>query len=71
MHRCEWPDKKGSFHFNSDFSGDVIVAIEGRQDVLIPGEAMEWFLATMINYKLGDVSEDITIAVMKRLKGAK
>ena len=76
MHSVAFPsesDKKGSFHFNSDFSGDVKVTIEIPEvpgsfvEVDIPGVAVIRLLETIIEYKLGNVREDISDIILKQI----
>jgi len=70
--------------FNSDFSGDVKVNLrmpegakhpveevhgyEAYAQVSIPGEAFERLLWTMIDYKLGDLGDDVAKLILDRLK---
>jgi hypothetical protein len=76
MHSVDFPpeaDKKGSFHFNSDFSGDVKVTMEipavpgSFVEVEIPGVALTRLLETIIEYRLGNVREDIADLIIKQI----
>jgi len=76
-HSIQFPAEspvQGSFHFNSDFSGDVLICVrrehhsENEYDELsIPGVALEHFLGTMIERKLGDVGDDIMRLILGKI----
>ena len=73
MHSVDFPPeagKKGSFQFNSDFSGDVLITMDESDlypEFSIPGAALESLLETMIEYKLGNIREDIAELVLRAI----
>lgn len=84
MHAFDFPDKAGTFLFNSDFSGDVRIHLrdsrgkfecttdQDREEIAaefrVPGAALEAFLWRMIEYKLGDIGEAVAEVIIGKLK---
>lgn len=77
MHSLPFPENCGmigTFHFNSDFSGEVMICVrrdhhtEHEYDEFeIPGAALEHLLGELIERKLGNIGEDIMNLILGKI----
>ena len=76
MHTLEFPEtagRKGRFHYNSDFSGEVTICTEFAEvpgsfaEVEVPGEAIQALLHTLIESKLSEIDETLAGVILRAI----
>ncbi len=77
MHSLQFPEKagvKGAFHYNSDFSGDILISFHRpdkgpheHDEFSVPGDALKHLFLVMIEDGMQDAAEEVGQLILNKI----